>query len=302
MRFPFGKRWLRRRREQWLAIAPVAGEWAVMRLVADGNGVRMQAYRSYKPDETALLRVPAQQQVTTLLDAGDYRLLQLEAPNVAPDELQAAVRWRLREMLDGPVDDLIVDVICIPNGPSGLGRPALLIAVTAHTNVVRGRTEAFREARLKLDAIDIPELALRNIATLFETQGEAVVLLWFDQQHGHLLLVYQGELYMWRTLDGAAPGMDQPQRLERIVREIRRTLDHVSHHFSDLEPGRIVVLAPYAATALLEYLAEHIDLPVVEGDLTTVISGLTDFVPERVRQVELSPLIGAALRRSGGRA
>src|SRR4051812_38897392 len=47
----------------------------------------------------------AQYQCANLLGAREYQMLAVEAPNVQPDELKAAVRWRLKDMLDFHVDD-----------------------------------------------------------------------------------------------------------------------------------------------------------------------------------------------------
>src|SRR5437660_1071667 len=41
---------------------------------------------------------------TTLLMPSEYQLLSVDAPNVSQEELKAAIRWRLKDMLDFHVD------------------------------------------------------------------------------------------------------------------------------------------------------------------------------------------------------
>src|SRR5690606_37785755 len=44
----------------------------------------------------------------------DYNLYLVEAPNVEQAEMRAAVRWKIKDMLDMPVDEAVVDVFPLP--------------------------------------------------------------------------------------------------------------------------------------------------------------------------------------------
>ena len=39
-----------------------------------------------------------------VMNTGDYRLLLVEAPDLPPEEMRAAVRWRIRDLVDFPVE------------------------------------------------------------------------------------------------------------------------------------------------------------------------------------------------------
>ena len=54
---------------------------------------------------------------STLLDSSDYQLLMVEAPEVPSSELKAAIRWRIRDLIDFHIDDAVLDVFDAP--PSG---------------------------------------------------------------------------------------------------------------------------------------------------------------------------------------
>src|SRR5690348_3665372 len=45
---------------------------------------------------------------SSLLNAGEYQFLSVDAPNVPVDELKTAIRWRLKDMLDFHVDDATI--------------------------------------------------------------------------------------------------------------------------------------------------------------------------------------------------
>src|SRR4051812_16589219 len=54
-----------------------------------------QTRESFLKRAKALL--PRAAQAILMLDPGDYQILQLEAPNVLPEEVRGAVRWRATE-------------------------------------------------------------------------------------------------------------------------------------------------------------------------------------------------------------
>src|SRR5438874_9739904 len=55
---------------------------------------------------------------TTLLKPADYQILLVEAPAVKREELKPALRWRVKDMLDYPVDKASKDTIAqlVPTG------------------------------------------------------------------------------------------------------------------------------------------------------------------------------------------
>src|SRR5438270_14007940 len=50
-------------------------------------------------------------QCATLLAAGDYQIVVVDAPNVPRDELKSAIRWRVKELRDFHVDGPTIDVL-----------------------------------------------------------------------------------------------------------------------------------------------------------------------------------------------
>src|SRR5688572_30162679 len=52
---------------------------------------------------------------TTLLQGGEYQLVQVDAPaNVPQQEARSAVRWRIKDMIDYPVEMAAVDALFVP--------------------------------------------------------------------------------------------------------------------------------------------------------------------------------------------
>ena len=93
-----------------------------------------------------------------------------EAPDVPREEWKDAIRWSLREQVEFPVDDAVVDVLALPAETQ--------IRQSNQTLTVLMSQEAFGELMLAADdqgmawaAMEVPETALRNICALAEEEG-----------------------------------------------------------------------------------------------------------------------------------
>ncbi len=236
-----------------------------------------------------------------LLAPGEYRLLQVEAPAVEAAELKAALRWRVKDLLDYPVESATLDAIPVP--ASAPGRPAQAFVAAAPSALIGARMKAFQEAHVTLDAIDIPELAQRNLAALFEQPERALALLAFDDGGASLTFTCAGELYAFRRIEldvsqltGAEDGL-RSALFDRITLELQRTLDGLDRQFSSIAVSRLVVAEPEGAR-LVAHLSANLATVVERLDVSAAVA--LDALPEPSRSEIRSralAAIGAALRR-----
>lgn len=249
--------------------------------------------------ELRLSHVPC----VTLIAHGDYQLQVMEAPDVPEAELKAAVRWRLTDVLDYPADAATVDVISVPAEPNAPTRGRSVYAVAARNDLIARRMAVFSDAKISLSAIDIPEMAQRNVAAMLESPDRALVLLSLTAERGLLTFTAGGELYMARSIDVGlsalrrAQGELRDQLLERVLLEVQRSLDHFDRQFSYL-PASKLVLAPLPDDVGLQArLSEGLDVEVEAMRLQDCID--ISRVPEltsRAVQADQFLTIGAALR------
>jgi MSHA biogenesis protein MshI len=239
---------------------------------------------------------------TTLLDPADYQVLMVEAPVVRPEELKAAVRWRIKDMIDYHIDDAVVDVLGIPPADS-TGPAKMMYAIAAKAETVKGVIKRFEGAGIPLQVIDIPEAAQRNLAARLESPDKGVVMLSFDNQGGFITFTGGGELYLSRRLDLTAANFSdgdedrRSQHLERAALEVQRSLDHFERQFHYVTVDRILI-APFRDSALLEErLVSTLDRPVeaVQLDRVIDISG-APALQSREAQSRWLIDIGAGLR------
>jgi MSHA biogenesis protein MshI len=238
---------------------------------------------------------------TTLLWHGQYQLLQVDAPDnaaeLAHDELREAIRWRIKEMIDFPVETAGIDVIEIP--PVGSHSRQLWV-VAASRDALQSRVRLFQDAKIPLQAIDIPELAQRNIAALFEEPDRGLAVVAFDSKGGRLTISYQGELFMVRYLDVSGPELAGPQAetlFERALLDIQRTLDNFDRNYGAILLSRLLVGPVPGGDRFIAYLVENLSLPVESANLADVldIEG-TPGLAEVSGQYENWRALGAALR------
>jgi MSHA biogenesis protein MshI len=242
-------------------------------------------------------------QFTTLLAPDEYQILMVDAPNVPEEELRTAIRYRIKDSLSYRVDDATVDVLQIPGSKTSANRPQALYAVAASNDTIQKCIGLFESAKINLSVIDIPEMAQRNIAALFETPERGLALLTFDERGGLLTFTCDGELYLSRRLEitagqlqDASESMRQ-QYLDRVELEVQRSLDYFDRQFHQISLNRLLVCAPDGA-GLVSLLLSSLGLPVEELDLSQVMDvRAAPALLEKEFLIEALPALGAALRQ-----
>jgi MSHA biogenesis protein MshI len=242
-------------------------------------------------------------QCLTVLGGGEYQIFAVDAPNVPPEELKTAVRWRLKDMLDFHIDDATIDVLDIPVDKSSAVRAShSMFAVAARNSIIEQRQGAFAAAKIGLSVIDIPETAQRNISAMVEPEGRGVAMLSFGEDGGLLTVTFGGELYLSRRIDVTLVQLLDPDHdkkhasFDKITLEVQRSLDHFDRQFHFINVSSLV-LAPTGASGLEEYLSSNLYTPVKTMDLADVLDlGGAPELAEAAQQQRFFLALGAALR------
>jgi len=246
-----------------------------------------------------------QHHCSSVLPFGAYQLLSLDAPNVPAAEMKTAVGWRLKDMIDFPVADATVDVVDIPVSTTGPTHNHHVFAVAARNAVIEAHQNLYIEAKVALGAIDIGEMAQRNISALLEPEGRGLAMLSFDAAGGLLTVTFKGELYLARRMDVTLAQVEgepeqRQQYFDRIALEVQRSLDNFERQFQYVAVSKLV-LAPTGSSSLHDYLSSNLYLPVDLLDLATVLD--LDKVPDLLdakMQNSFFLAVGAALRTTDG--
>ena len=235
----------------------------------------------------------------TMLKRRDYQMFSVDRPEVPDAEVRAAARWSLKDLLDYPLEAATVDAVGVPAGDGG--RKPQMLAIAARNEAVAATVRPFNEADIELIAIDVPELAQRNLAHLLETEGRGLALFGVDEDSATVTFTADGELYQSRRIEVSLGDFENEAAAEslydRVALELQRSLDHFDRQFRNVALSRVVVSPVPFRDRFVEYLAANLTLPVELLDLEQVM----DFpgVPELrdpLRQTQCLQLIGAAMR------
>ncbi|WP_139150882.1 type IV pilus biogenesis protein PilM [Halofilum ochraceum] len=226
---------------------------------------------------------------------GEYQVVQVEAPAVPATEMRQAAAWRVRDLLDFPIDQAVIDTFPPPDSAQR-GQHNINVVV-ARRALITERIEQLTEAGLALEAIDIPELVQRNIsARLPETRG-GHALLALGAEDGLITVFREGEQFLARGLDAGLNGLaqDAEDTGETLLLEVQRSFDYFESALSQPPLGALYL---YPAGPAIDVLSEHFTDNL--GNVAVRAFALGDLVqldtePPEVG-AQLLHAVGAALR------
>ena len=227
----------------------------------------------------------------------DYRLLNIEPPQVPQEELARAVRWIVASRLPTePIEELTVDYIQLDPRITA-GKPEIL-AVVAHNDVLRRHLQYAGQSHLRPDAIDIPEMAQRNLAHLSGSK-DALTVLALTPMGGLLTVTRQGELcfsrhldYDWSQLTGRDAGAVREQ-IDRLTLELQRSVDYIERYHTAWRIDAIHLAATLSPAKLGE-IADGVNVPCQPFELGRWIDGAGDLDPDSLAHAWFA--LGGALR------
>jgi MSHA biogenesis protein MshI len=142
--------------------------------------------------------------LNVVLRPEQYQLLQIEAPQVPPDEIRSAARWKIRELVSTHVDDLTLDVMRV--GDERVRATGQLFVVAARNTLVRELLELGEKLDCPVQVIDVHDTAQRNLQSLLaskegvlERANAALVIVSNDL--ALLTICAYGELFYSRRIE-----------------------------------------------------------------------------------------------------
>jgi MSHA biogenesis protein MshI len=224
---------MRGERDTALAIVRNAkGQRPLLRHCAVHPAIEIQAAHVLAPLSRARELTGAA--VSGVLSSDDYQLVMVEAPEVPAEELRDAVRWQLRDIVNFPVTEAVIDVFEIPE-PARYVEARMVFAVAARAAAVNDMVELVKPRARGFDVIDIPELCLRNLSALLPQDERGVALLALGEGFAQLVITCQGVLYLARRIDLARRAevlsLDGNGDGDALSVELQRSLDYYESHY-----------------------------------------------------------------------
>lgn len=263
-----------------------------------------------------------------LLDPADYQLLKVDTPQVPQEELKAAARWQIKEMVDADLAELTLDVMHVGGDVDRAHRQ--LFVVAARNSAIQSLTEGAATVNEHIGVVDIWETALRNLlahqARADDLAARACAAVLIDEHHCLLVIGAGDELYYTRRIE-PDPGLlarargEQPEasaadlplgfeyqpggafdavatQESPLVVELQRSIDVWERSWPDLPLARLYVVAaahaPEVATLIQRELGQR---TVALDPFAAFASGRPEPEGDAARALAAClPLLGAALR------
>lgn len=209
---------------------------------------------------------------SVVLDAAYYNLIQMAAPPVEDDELKDALRWSLKDFVDYPVDQAVIDVFRVPVQKN---KEAKVFVVASLREDIQQVVEFIRKSGLKLVSIDIEELSLGNIIRRIPGHEKGIALLDFEQHHASINLYHDSALYLSRRIDTGIERMEELQSIGKelmeieeqvydpIILDLQRSLDFYESEFAKPPISHLIVSPKHPVLqSFFDYAESHSGLRV----------------------------------------
>lgn len=215
------------------------------------SGVRWCSF-SRSPDKVSALRKMVRElgarglPVVANLQSSAYTLVQLEAPELEPEELREAMRWRVKDLIDFPVEEAVIDVFNLPASRRP-GTPDLVYTVVARSQAVEALGKLLTDAGLQVSAIDIAEMALRNLAMHLDRPERPRAYLHLQPGETVIEIADGPQVFLSRRVlqdfdVDAAADLLQVQ-MEGLALEVQRSLDYFESQYALGPADQLSVIA-----------------------------------------------------------
>lgn len=236
--------------------------------------------------------------VNVLLHPISYQMLLLDSPDVPVAELRDAMRWRVKELISEPIDNVIVDAFNLPED-AYRGRSRMAYCAVLHKARMKEWHTMCRHAELKLDSIDVTEMAFRNLGLLAGSEGMSLALLRLRSTEGVITVQHGSDLYMARRIE---QGLDQAdQAFSAVTLEIQRSLDYYESQLGKGYINRMLLLPMKRdGAAALGALASGLAVKLQALDLRDLFADQLGAELSEQEQAYCIGAVGAALRQEVG--
>lgn len=191
------------------------------------------------------------------------KIIQVERPNVPEEEINSALKWQIKDLVNVPPEKMLLDYF---DGPTFAGVKKVNVVCVSKSEVSDLVNDLF-SYDLKVVAITTEEFAF---ASLLPIENHATLMV--CQQPGeeiNLLIVKEGQVFFTRRLRGFSTIDTQSQNelmlgvIDSLSLEIQRSTDYFERQLKQAPIKNIQVLLPIENEAFIaEKLAENTNVDV----------------------------------------
>ena len=199
-----------------------------------------------------------------VLSNAHSQIVQVERPKVPDTEINAALKWQIKDLVNIAPDNMVVDYF---DGPTLAGGMEKVNVVCAAKNDLAELVTTLSTDDLSVESITTEEFAF---ASLLPIQQDAVLLVCQQpDEEINLLIIKNGQLFFSRRLRGFVQISKKSEDelmmgvIDSLSLEIQRSTDYFERQLKQAPIKTIEVLVPIANEAFLaRKLAENTNVEV----------------------------------------
>ena len=207
---------------------------------------------------------------------------QVEKPDVDENELNQALTWRIKDLIDYDVGSAVIDSYPMPD--SNKTNTLQVNVVSAHESVISSYVDSIKSAGLKLEAIDIHDLVGKNLDCIQQGVGRTQAILSLSENSGFLSIFHDTDLYVSR---GFKIGINQIEQAssedqdayDSLLLEIQRSLDYFETFYNHGSVSSLLIYPRLpACETMVEYLknATSLNIDFIEFDEKNSVENPSD--------------------------
>ena len=199
-----------------------------------------------------------------VLASSQTQIVQVDKPNIPESELNAALKWQIKDLVNFSPEDMVLDYF---DGPEVNGGAQKLNVVCASKKELLTLISPLNSEGLTLKSITTEEFAF---ASLLPVQNDACLMV--CQQPNEeivLLIVKQGKIFFSRRLRGFAQIASKTEEelsfgiIDNLNLEIQRSTDYFERQLKQAPIKNIRILIPARTeTHILDKLADNTHIAI----------------------------------------
>jgi len=229
-----------------------------------------------------------------------YNMLLVDAPDVPDGELREAVKWRVKDLITQPVEQMVVDVFRLPED-AYRGRMKMLYTALMEKAQVAALVETCEALQLPLQSVGIAELALAAMVRhQAELENLGLALLFLTGDDGSINLVENGFLYLTRNLELNAMSNYSntiefnQDPTDNLALDIQRSLDYYESQLGKSGVNRLYVITESVEQQQwCDGLSQRLPIRAIPFELSGCVEYAADLTI--LQQGLLAPAVGMAM-------
>ena len=230
-----------------------------------------------------------------VLTNNNYNMSVIETPQVESGEITKATRWLIKDFIDYPPEEAVVDSFALPLKRASDNKN-ISYAVIMRASLMQEIKTFVNESGLKLKYIDVGELCSRNLVMLHPENQRGSLFIKLNNSGGQVIISRKNEIFVSRRIDLKLNNLQESEEaLDTLALDIQRSMDYCSSLFrQSLVSSIILAPAEIDLDKIQIILNDSLGMPIHRLDLI----GLMKFNKEISIKEQSQCLfaIGAGLR------